>query len=193
MFFEHAFRGVFFCGFLYLRRCTLNALLLATLKLSGRLFCTAPPCPMPYLRPTCPELLVEQKRWVAAELTRDINDLFFNPRGGPSREELLERTTVHFTPYSDADLFIGGRTQEEWGTPDVTVELSDWSMNIKQPRKLAAALTPRLGELLGVSAGGLDAVNIRFHSYPPSDFAVGGKLLSDRVPWMGRFMKRVAG
>ena len=68
---------------------------------------------MPYLRITCAELSAEQKREIAAQLTQEINELFFNPRGGPSQEELRERTTVHFTSYSDADLFIGGRTQKE--------------------------------------------------------------------------------
>ena len=94
---------------------------------------------------------------------------------------------------SDADLFIGGRTQKGRGTPDVTVELSDWLMSVKQQRKVAKVLTPRLAELFGVAAEDLDAINIRFHSYPPSDFAVGGALLSDRVPWIGRFLKKLAG
>ena len=148
---------------------------------------------MPYLRITCAELPDEQKRKIATQLTEEINKLFFNPRGGPSKEELRERTTVHFTPYSDAHLFIGGRTQEESGTPDVTVELSDWLMSVKQQRKVAKVLTPRLAELFGVPIEELDAVNIRFHPYPPSDFAVGGVLLSDRVPWVGRLLKKLAG
>ena len=148
---------------------------------------------MPYLRITCTELPAEQKREIAAQLTQKINELFFNPRGGPSQEELRERTTVHFTSYSDADLFIGGRTQKERGTPDVTVELSDWSMSVKQQRKIAKTLTPRLAELFSVAAEDSDAINIRFHSYPPSDFAVGGELLSDKVPFIGRTLKKLAG
>jgi hypothetical protein len=36
-----------------------------------------------------------------------------------------------------------------------------------------------------------DAVNVRFHSYPPSDFAVGGTLLSNRVPPAARLAKRL--
>ena len=54
---------------------------------------------MPYLRLTCAELPDEQKHEIAVQLTDEINQLFFNPRGGPSKEELRERTTVHFTPY----------------------------------------------------------------------------------------------
>ncbi len=148
---------------------------------------------MPYLRIACAELPDEQKRKIATQLTEEINKLFFNPRGGPSQEELRERTTVHFAPYKDADLFIGGRTQKERGTPDVTVELSDWSMSVKQQRKVAKTLTPRLAKLFGIAPEELDAINIRFYSYPPSDFAVGGALLSDRVPWIGRLLKKLAG
>jgi hypothetical protein len=38
-----------------------------------------------------------------------------------------------------------------------------------------------------------DAVNVRFHPYPPTDFAVGGVLLSRRVPRVARVMKRLFG
>ena len=72
------------------------------------------------------------------------------------------------------------------------MELSDWSIPVKQPRRVAQHLTPLLAELFDVLAGGLDGVNIRFHPYPPTGFAVGGHLLSDIVPLVGRLMKRVA-
>jgi hypothetical protein len=39
----------------------------------------------------------------------------------------------------------------------------------------------------------LDSVNVRFHSYPPTDFAVGGQLLSARVPRVVRLAKRLLG
>jgi hypothetical protein len=39
----------------------------------------------------------------------------------------------------------------------------------------------------------LDSVNVRFHSYPPTDFAVGGRLLSARVPRVVRLAKRLLG
>ena len=63
-------------------------------------------------------------------------------------------------------------------------------MSVKQQRKVAAELTPHLMALFDVPEAEVDSVNIRFHSYPPTDFAVGGELLSDRVPWIGRVMKR---
>lgn len=39
----------------------------------------------------------------------------------------------------------------------------------------------------------MENVNLRFHSYPPAAFAVGGRLLSDRVPLIGQVMKRLGG
>jgi hypothetical protein len=35
--------------------------------------------------------------------------------------------------------------------------------------------------------------NVRFHSYPPTDFAVGGRLLSARLPRVARLAKRLLG
>jgi phenylpyruvate tautomerase PptA (4-oxalocrotonate tautomerase family) len=63
-------------------------------------------------------------------------------------------------------------------------------MNVKQQKKVAEGLTPVLGKLFGVKD--LENVNIRFHSYPPTDFSVGGKLLSERVPRIGQVMKRMS-
>lgn len=148
---------------------------------------------MPYLRITCPQLTAERRQQVAESLTAAINDLFYNPRGGPSREELRERTTIHFLPYSDGDLFIGGRTPNQRGYPDITIELSDWNMPVRQQRKAAAQLTPQLARLFDIPAARSDTINIRFHPYPPTDFAIGGKLLSDIVPRIGQVMKRLFG
>lgn len=145
---------------------------------------------MPYLRITGPELPADRRRAIAARLTEAINDLFFNPRAPLTRDELRERTTVHFVPHAEGELFIGGRTPTERGGVDVTVELSDWNMPVRQQKKVARGLTPVLAEVFNVPPGGVDGLNIRFHSYPPTDFAVGGKLLSERVPWVGRVMKK---
>lgn len=147
---------------------------------------------MPYLRLTCPEVPPERRPAIAARLTQEVNDLFFNPRGGPTRGELREHTTVHFLPYGDSDVYIGGRTPRERGAADLTLELSDWNMNVRTQRRVAARLTPVLAELFGIS-GDLGGVNIRFHSYPPTDFAVGGKLIADLVPRIGQVMKRLGG
>jgi hypothetical protein len=134
----------------------------------------------------------QRRRAVAEQLTNAINDLFFNPRARLTREELRERTTVHFAAYRENELFIGGRTPEERNAIDLTVEVSDWSMSVKQQRRIAQNLTPLLAKLFDVPPAGLDGINIRFHPYPPTDFAVGGRLLSDIVPLMGRLMKRLA-
>jgi phenylpyruvate tautomerase PptA (4-oxalocrotonate tautomerase family) len=148
---------------------------------------------MPYLRLTCPALLPEHYRHMAERLTDAINDLFVNPRARLTREELRERTTVHFVPYTGTDLFIGGRTPQERGRPDITVELSDWSMTMRQQRRIARTLTPLLAELFNFAPGAIDGITIRFHPYPPRDFAVGGRLLSDLIPRIGRIMKRLFG
>lgn len=99
---------------------------------------------MPYLKITCPELDAERRAATATRLTEVVNDLFYNPRGPTTREELRERTTVHFVPYAERDLFIGGRTPTERGAVDLTVELSDWGMSIRQ-RRCKGRLHPYTG------------------------------------------------
>lgn len=143
---------------------------------------------MPYLRITCPALPTEKRREVAAALTDAVVELF-TPRRGPSASDIRERTTVQVTAYQDDELFIGGEPATA-GRPDVTVELSDWSMSSRTQARVAAALTPLLRSLFGAET---DAVNVRFHSYPPTDFAVGGQLLSARIPRVARLAKRVFG
>jgi phenylpyruvate tautomerase PptA (4-oxalocrotonate tautomerase family) len=148
---------------------------------------------MPYLRITCPPLNEELRRAIAADLTEVINTLLYAPHGRLTREDLRERTTIHFTPYAPGELFIGGRSPEERGVADLTVEFSDWNMSARQRRRLAGALTPELARLWSIPASQVDGINIRFHSYPPTAFAVGGRLLSDLVPWIGQFLRRLAG
>ena len=143
---------------------------------------------MPYLRITGPVLRPERRTEVARRLTEAVVELF-TPARGPSAEEVRSRTSVHFTSYGAEELFVGGRGA---GTeaPDVTVELSDWSMSVRRQARAAAELTPLLVTLYGARPGD---VNLRFHSYPPSDLAVGGELLSRRVPRAGRLAKRLLG
>ena len=146
---------------------------------------------MPYLRITCADIPLERRQIIAERLTAEINDLFFDPHAPVSREELRQRTTVHFTPYRKGDLFIGARAPDERGGADLTVELSDWGMSARQQRRVADKLTKVLAELFGFGLEEMDNINIRFHPYPPKDFAVGGQLLSDRVPLIARVMKRL--
>ena len=146
---------------------------------------------MPYIRITSPDLPAGERRRIAERITAAINDLFFEPHSPISREELRERTTVHFTPYGESELFIGGRTPQERGGVDVTLELSDWNMSLHLQRKVAASLTEAVAELFSISQEAIDQINIRFHPYPPRDFAVGGQLLRDRVPLLAQFMKRL--
>jgi len=148
---------------------------------------------MPYLRITCPELTPEQRTTAATRLTDLINDLFYNPRAPTTRDELRERTTVHFVPYAPSDLFIGGRTPIERGAVDLTVELSDWGMSVRQQRKVARVLTPNLAEIFAVPPQAVDGINIRFYSYSPTDFAVGGQLLADLVPRIAQLAKKLLG
>ncbi len=130
---------------------------------------------------------------IAEQLTSAINDLFFNPRARLTREELRDRTTVHFVPYAEAELFIGGHTPLERNRTDVTIELSDWSMPVRQQRRVARSLTLIVADLFAIAPEAIGGINIRFHPYPPTDFAIGGSLLSDMIPPVGRFMKRMFG
>ncbi len=146
---------------------------------------------MPYLRVSCPELGTAQYATIASEFTNMVNDLFYNPKARLTREELRERTTVHFIPYKEGEFYIGAKTPAQRGHPDITIELSDWFMSVRQQRKIAAQMTPFVAKLFAVSPADFDNINFRFHSYPPTDFAVGGKLLSDMIPYIGRVAKRL--
>lgn len=126
---------------------------------------------MPYLRVTCPDMDPTRRRNIAEELTIAVVELFTPPRG-PSAADIRARTTVHFTSYGADELFVAGCAAIDQ-RPDVTIELSDWSMSTRQQARVAAVLTPRLVQLFDTEP---DAVNLRFHSYPPTDFAVGGVL-----------------
>ena len=144
---------------------------------------------MPYLKITCPELPPEYKA-IAETLTKEVIDLFYTSKARLSRDELREHTTIHFTPYQNAQLFIGGRTSAQRGIADITVELWDWNLSVTMQRRVAKVLTSVLSSLFHQSDR--DAINIHFHSYAPTDFAVGGMLLSDRIPLMGRLAKRLS-
>lgn len=141
---------------------------------------------MPYLRITCPALEPGRRREIAEQLTTAVVELFTPPRG-PSAADIRDRTTVHFASYGPDELFIAGRPASG-AAPDVTVELSDWHMSTRRQRRVAARLTPLLVRLFTAEP---DAVNLRFHPYPPTDFAVGGALLADRVPRVGQWAKRL--
>ena len=82
---------------------------------------------------------------------------------------------------------MGGQPSDET-RPDVAVEVSDWSMSRRQQERVAERLTPVLAELFGARA---NEVNVRFHAYPPTDFAVGGRLLSQRVPRAARIANKL--
>ncbi len=101
---------------------------------------------MPYLRITCDDTAPLVRRPIAQRLTDAVVDLFFHPRAPLTRQEVRERTTVHFTSYGEDEVFIGGRTprERERGAADVTVELSDWSMSVRLRRRIARTLTPLL-------------------------------------------------
>ncbi len=144
---------------------------------------------MPYLRLVCPALPLETRRMIAQRLTDELVRLFWEPKSGQSEATVRGHTTVHFMPFEDGELFIGGQTPTERGALDITAELSDWNMSVKKQRRVAQVLTPVLAEVFG--AADLEGVNLRFHSYPPTDFSVGGALLSDRVPKVGQVMKKI--
>ena len=145
---------------------------------------------MPYMKLTCPELDAAARVRIAKALTDAVVDL--NASAHVKPEELREHCTVHFTPYSPDGLAIGGRMIGERPHADVTMEYSDWAMSPRRQRRLARELTQVLANLFHLE-NQLENVNIRFHPYPPTDFAVGGRLLADIVPLVGRVMKRLSG
>jgi phenylpyruvate tautomerase PptA (4-oxalocrotonate tautomerase family) len=63
-------------------------------------------------------------------------------------------------------------------------------MPVRQQARVAATITPLLARLLEAAP---DAVNLHFHSYPPTDFAVGGVLLPRRIPRIARVAKWLVG
>jgi phenylpyruvate tautomerase PptA (4-oxalocrotonate tautomerase family) len=145
---------------------------------------------MPYMKLSCPDVSSIKRQEIAATLTNAVVQL--NATRSVSANDLRERCTVHFTPYAPDGLAIGGRLMRDRPEPDVTMEYSDWSISMRRRRRLAAALTPLLAQFFGLS-NQLDHVNIRFHPYRPSDFAVGGTLLSDLIPRIGQWAKRMSG
>lgn len=147
---------------------------------------------MPYMKLTTAVISVERRQEIASELTEQVVRLMTPKNGrGPKPEELREHCTVHCTPYEPTSMTIGGKLMRDRAEQDVTLEFSDWGLGPRLQRRLARELTPVLAKLFGIEAQ-LDHVNIRFHPYPPSDFAVGGRLLSDLIPAIGRLMKRLA-
>lgn len=145
---------------------------------------------MPYMKLTTPETTADDRARIARELTEAVVQLL-TPRNGLTPQELRERCTVHFTPYEPMMMAIGGTLMRDRIGKDITMELSDWGMTKRMQRRLARELAPLLARLFGMEDH-LDHVNIRFHPYPPTDFAVGGRLLADLIPKIGQLMKRLA-
>jgi phenylpyruvate tautomerase PptA (4-oxalocrotonate tautomerase family) len=68
---------------------------------------------MPYLRISCPTLETDKYAAIALTLTNAINDLFYHPKARLTREELREKTTVHFVPYREGEFYIGAKTPSQ--------------------------------------------------------------------------------
>jgi hypothetical protein len=143
---------------------------------------------MPYLKLTCPLIDVAKRENIARVLTDEVVRLNLSPY--VPNDPLREHCTIHFTPYEPDGMAIGGVLMRDRPIADVTVEYSDWSLSRRKQRRIARALTKVLADLFEMQ-GEQDAINIRFHPYPPTDFAVGGMLLAERIPLIGRLMKRL--
>lgn len=91
------------------------------------------------------------------------------------------------------DLFIGARTPDQRGTADVTVATFRLVDVRAAPAQDRTGTHTVLAKLFDIPSAKAENINIRFHSYPPSDFAVGGRLLVDAVPRIGRLFKRLTG
>ena len=129
---------------------------------------------MPYMKLTSPSVSADTRARIARELTEEVVRLMTPSNGrGLSASELRERCTVHFTPYEPDAFAIGGRMMTERAEREVTMEFSDWGLNERRQRRLAHELTPLLARLFDLE-GRAEHVNIRFHPYAPTDFAVAG-------------------
>ena len=147
---------------------------------------------MPYMKLSTPDVTPQDRERIARELTEAMVHVMTRRYGrGFTPGELRERCTVHFTPYEPATMAVGGRLMQNRDEQNVTMEFSDCGMTTRLQARLARELTPLLGQLFCMDAH-LERVRIRFHPYPPTDFAVGGRLLSAVAPRLGQLMQHLA-
>lgn len=147
---------------------------------------------MPYMRLYSPELSLAQKQRIARELTELVVNLMTPANGrGLSKEEMRSRCTVHFMPWNGDDFAIGGVLMSEKHESDFTLEFSDWGLNRRKERRLARQITLLLAKILELETSSLDQLNIKFNPYPPHEFFVAGKSLAERIPLIGRVIKKI--
>ncbi|GAC1645909.1 MAG: hypothetical protein NVS9B15_03670 [Acidobacteriaceae bacterium] len=128
---------------------------------------------MPYLRLCSPALSIELKRKLAFQLTEAVLECF------GLDEEVRHRTTIHFDSFEPQDMAVGGELVSDGSAPDYTLEITERELTEKQKRAALKSLLPVLMKNFGLRKEQSWKVNIRFNSYRPSDFAVGGTFLDE--------------
>ena len=131
---------------------------------------------MPYLRLYSPSLSIELKRKLAFQLTEAL----LNALG--LDDTYRHRTMIHFAPFHPDDIAVGGELISDGGAPDYLLEITERSLSGAQKSAAVNALVPVLMKNFGLRKEQSWKVNIRFESYEPSDFAVGGNFLDDVEP-----------
>jgi hypothetical protein len=69
-------------------------------------------------------------------------------------------------------------------------KISDSNISVRLRKKVACKPTPVSADRLSVPVDQMDRIHIRFPRYPPTDFAVWGRVLSELVSFDARVMKR---
>jgi hypothetical protein len=147
---------------------------------------------VPYLRVTCAQVSRDRRRAIAERLTEEIVDLFLSPNGRITREQLREPRQYTSQAMGDAPLLLHGHTPigKFHGQID-RISVGGRSASDDE-FVFIVHQTPILAKLYEIPPDRLEGINLRFHPYPPTDFAVGGRLLSDLVPLIGRWMKALS-
>jgi phenylpyruvate tautomerase PptA (4-oxalocrotonate tautomerase family) len=141
---------------------------------------------MPFMKLISPPLRAADAERLARDLTEAVVQLLQRPLGPyASAEELRRHSTIQFAPYQPGTITVGGEREHQL----VVLEYSDWGLNLRRQRRLARELTPLIARFFD---GQTDQVEIRFHHYQPSDRAIGGELLVDKIPWIGRMVKKLS-
>lgn len=128
---------------------------------------------MPYLRLYSPSLSIELKRKLAIELTEAaLTGLDYD-------DEARQRTTIHFVAIEPDDIAVAGELISDGGSPDYTLELTERHLNHDKKHAVVKTLLPVLMRNFGLRKEQRWKVNIKFNSYQPEDFAVGGTFLNE--------------
>lgn len=128
---------------------------------------------MPHLRLQSPALSAELKRKLAFQLTDAVI------AGLCMDDSCRQRTTIRFDAVNAEDLAVAGELLSEGGAPDYLLEITDLALSDAQKHAAVKAIVPVLMQNFGLRKEQAWKINIRFHCYQASDYAVGGTFLDE--------------